>query len=188
MSDPAGRREYLTVEEYLAFEETASARHEYVCGHVYAMTGATKRHNRIAFNIARKLDDAAEGTPCRIYIEAVKLRVARDVIYYPDVMVAREPDDDPLIENNPCLVVEIVSPSTEGTDRREKLLAYRNLAGLGAYLVVDQDLRRVEHYFRDPAGDWRRNNLVDEGNTLLPCPPETFLTFDDIYRGIDTIP
>jgi Uma2 family endonuclease len=185
MSEPAIPTRHLTVEEYLALEETSEVRHEYVGGNVFAMVGTTKRHNRIAFNIARKLDDAAEGTPCRVFFEAVKLRAARDVFYYPDVMVSCEPDDDPLVEHNPCLVVEVVSPNTEATDRREKLLAYRNLESLAAYLIVDQDRRQVEHYFRDASGEWRRNNFVEAGNIPLTCPPETLLAFEDIYRGVD---
>lgn len=79
--------ELLTVQEYLEMEETASVRHEYVGGMVYAMTGATKRHNRITGNVYARLLAAARGGPCRVYVEAVKLRV-EDVIYYPDVMVA----------------------------------------------------------------------------------------------------
>ena len=90
----------LTVEEYLGMEETASVRHEYVGGMVYAMVGATKRHNRIALDIATRLLVAARGGPCHVYVEAV--------IYYPDVMVAcGTGDDDPLVEDAPCLVVEV---------------------------------------------------------------------------------
>lgn len=188
MSEPVGQHTHLTVEEYLALEETATVKHEYVGGNIFAMTGTTKRHNRIVGNVYRKLADSAEGSPCQVYVEAVKLRVARDVIYYPDVMVTCEPDDDPLIEENPCLVVEVISPNTETTDRREKLLAYRSLPGLGAYLVVAQDQRRVEHHFRDRDGNWQRNNFVEEGHIPLPCPPEALLTLEDIYRGLEEIP
>jgi Uma2 family endonuclease len=185
MSEPARPARHLTVEEYLLFEETAEVRHEYVGGSIFAMVGAMKRHNRIVFNIARKLADSADDANCRVYTEAVKLRVAADVIYYPDVMVACEPDDDPLVEHNPCLVVEVVSPNTEATDRREKLLAYRNMSSLRAYLVVAQDRRWVEHHFRDETGDWRRNNLVEDGNISLDYPPDTLLSFADIYRRIE---
>lgn len=184
MSESVRPRHYLTVEEYLALEETAAIKHEYIGGRVFAMVGTTKRHNRIVGNIYRKLDDAAGGTPCRVFFEAVKLRVSGDVFYYPDIMVACEPDEDPLIEHRPCLVVEVVSPKTEATDRREKLLAYRNLPSLRAYLVVAQDRRWVEHHFRDESGDWR-NNIVEEGNVPLDCPPDTLLAFEDIYRGMD---
>ena len=77
---------------------------------------------------------APRGGPCRVYTEPIKLRV-EDVIYYPGVMVACGPegeDEDPLIEEAPCLVVEVASPSTESIDRREKMLAYRSIPSLRA--------------------------------------------------------
>ena len=115
----------LTIDEYLALDESGTVRHEYVGGEIVAMVGATKRHNRIIGNLSGRLWGAARGDPCRVYSESVKLRVADDVIYYPDVMVACGPEGaDPLIEDDPCIVVEVVSPSTETTDRREKLAAY----------------------------------------------------------------
>ncbi len=78
----------LTVEEYLKLEESAAIRHEYVGGEVYAMVGASRRHNEIVSNVSGILCNAARGGPCRVYSSDFKLRVAADVIYYPDVMVA----------------------------------------------------------------------------------------------------
>jgi Uma2 family endonuclease len=121
-------------------------------------------------------------------VEAVKLRAASDLIYYPDVMVACEPDDDPLIENVPCLVVEVLSPRTETIDRREKLLAYRQIPSLRAYLIVSQEGRWVERHFRDKSGEWKRSDLLEEGRITVPCPPGAQLTLDDIYRGIEATP
>ena len=166
-------------------EETASVRHEYVGGMVYAMGGATRRHNSIALNIATRLLAAARGGPCRVYMEAVKLRVD-DVIYYPDVMVACGPEDeDPLIENAPCLVVEVASPSTESIDRREKMLAYRSIPTLQAYLIVNQQDKRVERYWRDKDGEWRQGEAVGEGSKVpIPCPGPFELTLPEIYEGL----
>lgn len=186
MSESVRPSEFLTVEEYLAFEETAAVKHEYVGGRVYAMTGTTKRHNRIVFNITRKLDDASEGNPCQVYFEAIKLRVHGDVFYYPDVMVACEPDEDPLIEDRPCLVVEVLSKNTETTDRREKLLAYRNLPSLRAYLIVSQDRRWVERHFLDEAGVWQHEEHSGGDDIPIPCPPSSTLTLDDVYRRAQT--
>src|SRR5919201_336187 len=105
MADPAARDRPLTVEEYFALEEASPVRHEYVNGEIYAMSGATRRHSRIAVNIAARLWHAARGGPCRVHRGEVKLRIGR-VIYYPDVMVAcgAEPDDE-RVEDAPCLVV-----------------------------------------------------------------------------------
>lgn len=172
----------MSVEDYLEMEKTATVRHEYVAGEVYAMTGASRRHNRIAGNVYRRLADAAAGGPCRVYMETVKLR--KDIFYYPEVMVAcgSEPEN-PYYEDAPCLVVEVVSPSTESTDRREKLAAYKRVPGLKAYLILEQERMRVERHLRDEEGAWLRADLVDEGRFSVPCP-EMSLALAEIYEGL----
>lgn len=184
MADSATPQGGLTVEEYLELEEGASVKHEYVAGEIHAMVGASRRHNRIAVNILRRLADAAEGGPCRVYISDMKLRAAEDVVYYPDVMAVCAPEpDDPYVESEPCLVVEVVSPGTEKTDRREKLAAYKKIPSLNAYLIVAQDRRWVERHWRGEDGVWRRADLVDEDSAVpIPCP-ETEITLAQIYEG-----
>lgn len=185
MAEPTASRDSLTVEEYMKLEESATVRHEYVAGEIHAMTGATRRHNRIAGNIYATLLGAARGSDCRVYVETVKLRAAEDTIYYPDVMVACGPEgNDPVVEDDPCLVVEVASPSTETTDRREKLAAYKRMPGLRAYLIVAQDRRWVEIHVRSEDNLWQRGDLVDEGRFSVPCP-ETSLTLTEIYEGLE---
>jgi Uma2 family endonuclease len=131
----------VSVEEYLEMEERSEVRHEYVAGMLYAMTGGSHRHNRIAFNIARKLADAADDGPCSVYIADMRFLIG-SVYYYPDVMVACEPPEieNPIWRTNPCLVVEVLSPSSESIDPREKLLAYRGVPTVETYLIVHQDV------------------------------------------------
>lgn len=176
---------YITVEEYLELEKTSSVKHEYVAGEIHAMVGASRRHNRIAVNILRRLADAAEGGPCRVYISDMKLRAAEDLFYYSDVMVACEQEpDDPYTESESCLVVEVVSPSTETTDRREKLAAYKKMPTVQAYLIAAQDRPWIERHWRGEDGVWRRADLVDEGAVVpVPCP-ETQVTLADVYEGL----
>lgn len=139
MAERTDQHKLLTVEEYLALEESAPVKHEYVAGTIHAMVGTTKRHNQIAGNIFAHLWNRTRSGPCRVYASDVKVRV-EDVFYYPDVMVACDPaDDDPLVEHNPCLIVEVTPPSTESTDRREKMFNYREIPSLKAYLIVDQN-------------------------------------------------
>jgi Uma2 family endonuclease len=119
-----------------------------------------------------------------VYSEGVKLRVAEDVIYYPDVMVACGPEgEDPLVEDDSCLVVEVVSPSTETTDRREKLAAYKRMPGLRAYLIVAQDRTWVEHHLRGEDNVCHRGDLVDDGRFSVPYP-DTTLTLAEIYEAL----
>ncbi|MCA1687107.1 MAG: Uma2 family endonuclease [Actinobacteria bacterium] len=185
MAERATPHRLPTVEEYLALEEESAVRHEYVAGMIYAHAGATKRHNRIALNIAARLIEAARGGSCRVYSSDVKLRAADDVFYYPDVMVVCGPEnDESLYEDAPCLVVEVVSPSTESVDRREKAFTYRKIPSLHAYLIVDQDRRWVERHWRDESGEWRQGGVADEGSIPIPCP-ETRLSLDEIYEGLE---
>lgn len=186
MNQHATRHALLSVEEYLRLEESSTVKHEYVGGEIHAMSGVTKRHARIAGNIYARLWNAARGGPCRIYTNDVKVRAADDVIYYPDVMVAcGEDDGDPLVENDPCLVVEVVSPSSKITDRREKLLVYKRIPGLRAYIIVDQERRHVERHWRDDDGVWWDARLGGQGRVPFPCP-ETELSLDGIYEGAET--
>lgn len=176
----------MTVEDYFAFEERSPIRHEYVDGEVYAMSGVTRRHNAIAGNVYVRLRTATRGGPCRVHMSEVKLHLGR-IIYYPDVMAACGPEPaDERIEESPCLVVEVLSPSTERTDRHEKLDAFKRIPSLGAYLIISQEERRVDHYWRDPAGEWRRELIVDHGTVPLPCEPlgGMPLTLDEIYEGV----
>ncbi|MGB3635244.1 MAG: Uma2 family endonuclease [Rubrobacteraceae bacterium] len=174
----------LSVEEYLELEETATVKHEYVGGEIHAMVGASRRHNRISLNIARKLADAAEGSPCRVYINDMKLQV-EDIFYYPDVMVAcEEPPENEYLEDKPCLVVEVTSPGTEKIDRREKLSNYQSISSLRAYVIVAQERPWISHYQRDENGVWLRGDLVNEGKLSLPCPSGAELTLDEVYAEL----
>lgn len=183
MVERAATQGSLSVEDYLEMEKTATVRHEYVAGEVYAMVGVSRRHSRIAGNIFRLLAVAAAGGSGRVHQSDMKLQID-DGFYYPDVMVACGPEpENPYYEDAPCLVIEVVSPSTESTDRREKLAAYKRVPGLKACLIVDQERMQVERHFRDEAGGWYRADLVDEGHFSVPCP-EMSLTLAEIYEGL----
>lgn len=168
--------------EYLALEARSPVRHEYIAGEVFAMTGASIRHNIIALNIATAL----RGTPCRALMEGVKLYLKKERSYfYPDVMVTCEPrllelDAQAQVVDSPVLIVEVLSPSTEGIDRREKLRAYRTLPGLKEYAMVSQDECRVELHRR--RGDIGWDIITFEpGDTIELASVELQLPIADVY-------
>ncbi len=174
----------MSIEEYLELEKDSPVRHEYVGGRLYAMTGTSKRHNRIAINIGRKLADASEDTPCQVYMSDVKVRTPDDRCYYPDVMVSCDDEsDDAYVEHAPCLIVEVTSPSSAATDRREKRMSYLALPSLRVYLVVDQERPYVEHHIRLESGAWVQRDYIGEGEFYVPCP-SAHLTLADIYAGV----
>jgi Uma2 family endonuclease len=178
---------YITEQDYLEGEKIADVRHEYVDGVVYAMAGTSRRHNRIAFNIAFNLRLASRDKPCDIHLSDVKAKAQRSkAYYYPDVIVSCEQDEaDEYYLEKPCLIVEVTSKSTEWKDFTEKLIAYQRLSSLQAYLIVAQDQPQVTMFYRDAEGAWdvaRFDSL--EQTITLPCPEAT-LTLADIYEGVD---
>jgi Uma2 family endonuclease len=177
----------VSYEEYLQIEEASvDVKHEYVDGFLYAMVGASKNHSLIVSNLEAALRPVVRGTPCRIYRADVKLRVSPRRVYYPDLMVVCDPGDhdDPLIATMPCLVVEVLSPGTRGTDRREKRRPHEDIPTLLAYLMIYQDAQRVERHGRaDPTSPWQTAFHTD-GAVPLACPA-TSLALDDIYEDVD---
>jgi len=181
----APERRLLDEQEYLARETSAPERHEYVGGIAYAMAGAGERHNRIAGNLYVALRLAARGTSCGVYMSDMKLRVAHaSAYYYPDVMLSCEPAaPDTVFKDAPCLIAEVLSPSTAAIDTREKLHAYRGIASLRHYLIVDSDRASVTYYLRGDDGGWLVASL-DPGESLqVRCEPVSVdLTLAAIYE------
>jgi len=177
----------MSLDEYLAFEERSPLRHEYVAGEVYTMTGATTRHNLITLNIVSHLRAAARSHGCRVFATDVKLRSA-DRVYYPDVMVAcGRAAAVELIVEAPSLVVEVTSPSTRATDRREKLDTYRRIPSLRLYLIVDQRRPHVFVYGRTADGEWERDEVQAEGEISIAFL-DTRITLDEIYDDVQLPP
>jgi Uma2 family endonuclease len=186
---------FLSETDYLALEARSPVRHEYIAGEIYAMTGASIRHNVIAGNVYAALRTHLRGTPCRALIEGVKLRLRKEKSYfYPDVMVTCEPrllelDAEQQVVEDPILVVEVLSPTTEGIDRREKLRAYRTLAGLREYMLVSQDTCRVEVHRRRGEVGWTLTTY-ERGDTISLASVELELPITDIYfeSGVASAP
>jgi Uma2 family endonuclease len=173
----------LNIQEYLVLEETSEIRHEYVEGYIYAMAGGTNRHNRIALNIAAHFLSLASGR-CRVYQEGMKLHLSEKVFYYLDVMVICEKSEPhPLYETEPCILIEVLSPSTKDIDVREKLLNYTSLPSMQMYLLVDAERLAVRHMWRDTVGHCQQQELAGDGEITLPCL-NGVLTLAQIYRNV----
>jgi Uma2 family endonuclease len=154
--ESVAHRVFVPVVDYLAGEPLGEVRHEYIGGEVHAMAGGSREHNRLALNLATALDaHLGAGSPCQVYSMDVKVRLVisgEDIFYYPDVLVACDArDTDRFFLRFPKLIIEILSPATEATDRREKLLAYRSIPTLEEYVLVAQDRIQVSVYSRTRA-------------------------------------
>ncbi|MFZ1389062.1 MAG: Uma2 family endonuclease [Thiolinea sp.] len=175
--------------DYLAGEKNAKTRHEYLDGKVIAMAGSSKRHNRITLNVVRALPiSSPDGQVCEIYSSDMKVRAGKGrAYYYPDVVVSCAQDDaDDYYLEQPCLIVEVTSKSTEWKDHNEKLLVYQSIASLKTYLVIAQDKPYVTHFYREEQGDWwvRTYEAMNEVISL-PCPKGVELALTVIYAGVE---
>ncbi len=178
MSQPASRLT-LTFDDYLEWENRQPTRHEFVRGEVFAMTGATDLHNEVRGNLYTLLRQHLRGTPCRVFMADVKVRVeTADCGFYPDLLVTCAESDraDRYITRSPLLVVEVLSASTAAFDVGDKFAAYRQLDSLREYVLVDQERVRVQIYRRldnqwlvDSVGPGERLRLE---SIDLECPVE----------------
>jgi len=142
-----------TAEEYLALERNAPYKNEFCDGQIFAMTGASRKHNLVAVNIARELSNQLKKRPCEAYLGAMRVKAAQaHSYYYPDVsVVCGKPEfEDTYLDTllNPTLLIEILSPSTEAYDRGGKFNHYRKIASLQEYLLVAQDQASIERFVR----------------------------------------
>ncbi len=174
--------------DYLAFDNTSQERHEYVGGRVYAMTGGTMRHNRLAGNIFRCLSNLLDGGACQVFINDMKLHVqATDSVYYPDVFVycGSSVANAEKVAQDATLVVEVLSESTAEIDRPEKLVAYQKLPGLRAYWIVSQTEQRIELHSRDAEGRWQALAYTTGESLPLDWTGSEPVPLKSLYAGTD---
>ncbi|MBW4609954.1 MAG: Uma2 family endonuclease [Hassallia sp. WJT32-NPBG1] len=151
------REYYISPEEYLEGEKVSQVKHEYIDGEVYAMAGASDAHVTISMNLSMLLRNHLRGSGCRVYMADMKAQIqAINRYYYPDVMVTYDTQDREFeyFKSSPCLIVEVLSGSTEGFDRGKKFTDYRHLKSLQEYVLISQDTMSVECFRGNEQGRW----------------------------------
>ena len=148
-----------TVEDYLAFDRTSDGKYEFYRGQITAMAGGSPNHSQIIAAVTALLWLALRQRPCRVFTTDARLAADSESHYtYPDVMVVCgelrfiDPRRDTM--NNPALIVEVLSASTERADHGRKFADYRKLESLSEYLLLSQFEPRAELYRRQPDGSW----------------------------------
>lgn len=153
----ASNSSYISPEDYLKGEETSPIKHEYRQGEVYAMAGASNTHVVISLNTASMLRNHLRGSGCQAYISDTKAHIeSLDIYYYPDIIVSCD-QRDRAFDNflrHPCLIIKVLSPSTEAFDRGEKFADYREMKSLQEYVLVSQNRQSVECFRRNSEGQW----------------------------------
>ncbi len=165
----------LTADRYLVIERAAAEKSQYYRGEMFAMAGASAKHNLIVANIIRVLGNALVQSPCRVF--ASDLRVAIDVDHhyvYPDAVVVcgqaeyLDQSLDTLL--NPTLVVEVLSESTERYDRGLKFSGYRSLSSIHTVMLVSQDRQAIEIYSRQSDNQWLLRPFQSPDDTVVGMP------------------
>lgn len=184
----------LTPRDYLAWEAQQLLRYEYVEGQVVAMTGGTIPHNQIAVNLVALLKPHLRGQPCKVLSGDAKVGITDDgPFFYPDVMVTCDPRDRTARHyvRFPCLVVEVLSDSTEARDRGHKFRRYRQIETLREYVLIDPDRFMVECYRRNERDNWELVTAMSESSGVAPTESRLMLdsvglemACSDIYEDV----
>jgi Uma2 family endonuclease len=151
------RRSTMSVEEYLQLDRSSiDTRYEYIDGHVIMMAGGTLDHATISANIISVLRNLLRGSPCRVFTTDARVRLSETRYVYPDVSVSCDPQDRGRVDivQSPRLVVEVLSPSTEATDRGRKLAYYRQCPTVQEYMLINYQYPSVELYRREKNTLW----------------------------------
>jgi len=178
----------ISVRDYLESEKVSQIKHEYIDGEVFAKVCDNKNHNRIIGNLIDKITRHLFETDFQTYFCAVKVRIKKlNRFYYPDlVVVCGEDNEDEYYAVKPKMIIEILSPSTSLTDRREKMFAYKEIESLREYVMIEQNRMSAEIYRRRDDGgnlwDW----IEYDANEEIELASVDFkMPMTEIYAGVE---
>ncbi len=177
--------------EYLAFEQRSKIKHEFMDGEIFAMAGATRRHNLATTNISRILGNALVETDCEVYASDFRIKIRDGHNVYPDVAVAcgeiqTEGNETTLL--NPIVVFEVLSKSTEKRDRGDKAEDYFKLNSLQDYVLVSQYRVRVEHFSRQKNNVWTLKIYEDLNDVVELNSIKCKISLELIYLKLNISP
>lgn len=178
---------FVSPAEYLEGEEIADVRHEYVNGRVFAMSGATDKHNEISFDVAAILKKHLRGGPCKTFLLDVKVETRNDdelCYYYPDVFVTcgDEDKESPLVKRHPTLVIEVLSPSTWRVDEGEKLRNYSRIPSVTEVVLIAQDWPEVIVHRR--SSEWKAMSYIFPEDSIILESVGLEVSLGEIYASI----
>ena len=173
---------YFTPEEYFAWEEQQLEKHELIDGHVYTMSGGTQNHSAIAINFLLLITPHLRGSRCNVFNSDLKVKILNSSNYtYPDLSVTCDDRDreNAIYITYPCLIIEVLSNSTEAYDRGKKFEKYRRNPNLIDYVLVSSEEIAIDIYHRNDAREWmilsyRSGDRVELRSIDLSLPIEQF--------------
>lgn len=199
MSTPQAKLEIrLTEEEYLAMERASDVKHEYMDGYIRAMAGELPSHGKININLIIKIGGQLEGSQCEMYAKDSKVRTGPDpdpiwppkgLYSYPDVVIvcgeAKYHDHYRDVLLNPKVIMEVLSEGTAEFDASEKFRRYREwLPSLTDYILVSSLEMLIEHFRKQPSGDWLLATLKKPDDVLSIESVGCAVKLSDIYARV----
>jgi len=180
----------FTPDEYFAWEATQLEKHEYIDGEVYAMSGGSVNHGRIAIRFTALFDAHLDGSGCITGNSDIKVNIVGTQTYtYPDASVTCDDRDKTTTQyiTYPCLIIEVLSDSTEAYDRGSKFRSYRHNPVLQDYLLVSSTQVEIDLYHKNDAGDWIIINY-QAGDTIELKSINLRFPIEQVYRGLTLTP
>lgn len=177
-----------TVEEYLQFDLESIARHEFLAGQVYPMFKGSQNFKIIGENMFARLRTHLYGSDCQVFSSDMKIRIESiNAFYYPEVSVVCNSQARELyFKTCPCLIAQVISPTTERIDRNEKLFNYRQLSSLQEYILVEQSKMRVEVYRKVSQNNWLLETLTQDSILKLQSV-NVEITMAEIYEDVEFV-
>ncbi len=180
----------LTPAEYFAWEEKQLEKHEYIDGEVYAMSGGSKNHSLVSVRLLTLFSNHLEGKNCETGNSDLRVNIVGTSNYtYPDASVTCDERDKTTTQyiTYPCLIVEVLSDSTEAYDRGGKFRMYRNNPVLQDYLLVSSTTIEMDLYHKNDKGEWLIINYK-EGDTIELKSINLSFPIEQVYRGLTLTP
>jgi Uma2 family endonuclease len=182
-----------TEAEYLAIERDVETKHEYYRGEMFAISGASRQHNRITFNIAGILHEQLKNRKCEAFANDMRVKVETTTLYtYPDVVITcHEPrfldkEVDTLL--NPQVIIEVLSDSTEKYDRGKKFEHYRTIPSVREYVLISQDRAHIDRFALNEQGQWVLNDASGLDEVIELDAVGCRLPLAEVYAKVELEP
>ena len=189
VEEPAVKYNYVSQEVYLETEREALEKHEYYQGEIFAMSGASGRHNRIFTNLFIDIGIKLKGKGCLPYGSYLRIHIPKNTLYtYPDISIIcgeMEFTDDKFdTATNPSVIIELLSNSTRNYDKGEKFTLYRDITSLQEYILIDTEKIHVEKHIRNADNSWQLTDYKSIENSFTISTISRSFMLKDIYEGI----
>ncbi len=189
LNEPVPVYKNISALEYLSVERNAFEKHEYYQGEVFAMSGASIKHNKIFSHVFGELASKLKGKNCMPFGSDLRIHIPKNTLYtYPDISIVcgeTECTDD-FFDTvlNPSVIIELLSKSTRNYDKGEKFSLYRDIDRLQEYILIDTERIHVEKHIRNNDNSWQLTEFKSSEDSFLISTVNLSISLKDIYEGI----